>query len=406
MTSKERHELRYRRRKTKREEKKMHNARYYSKESIYSWQELEKAYLNCRKGVRWKATVQKFGLHLYRNIRHLSEKLYDNTWESEGFHEFDIIERGHPRHILSVNIEERCVQRSLCDNYIVPLLSRPLIYDNGATLPGKGISFSVNRYKAHLEKYIRKHGSKGYIYFFDFSSYFANIDNELLVSKALKYLPNYDLNNLYTKFIFAFGKTGLGLGSQVSQISAVFYPNDLDHYIKDVLQIKYYGRYMDDGYAIFETYEDTINFGRNLHKLCDKNHITINWSKRTCVPLTKSYTFIKQRTFVDGSIVILRVNKSVARKERKRLRKYKELLNQGRLTKNDVYLYFHSWLGYYYNKNNFYMLLNMIRYFNELFNVKYRPKKLKTRKDKVFYYMSRRALLNPKYERRHKQWKK
>jgi len=50
--------------------------------------------------------------------------------------------------------------------------------------------------------------------------------------------------------IYAFGNKGLGLGSQVSQISAVFYPNSVDHFIKDKLGIKTYGRYMDDGYII------------------------------------------------------------------------------------------------------------------------------------------------------------
>ena len=39
---------------------------------------------------------------------------------------------------------------------------------------------------------------------------------------------------------------GLGIGNMTSQILAVFYLNDMDHYIKEVLKIKYYVRYMDD----------------------------------------------------------------------------------------------------------------------------------------------------------------
>lgn len=35
-----------------------------------------------------------------------------------------------------------------------------------------------------------------------------------------------------------------------SQILAIFYLNDLDHYIKKILKIKYYIRYMDDGILI------------------------------------------------------------------------------------------------------------------------------------------------------------
>lgn len=31
-----------------------------------------------------------------------------------------------------------------------------------------------------------------------------------------------------------------------SQVLAIFYLNDLDHYIKEILKIKYYVRYQDD----------------------------------------------------------------------------------------------------------------------------------------------------------------
>ena len=37
---------------------------------------------------------------------------------------------------------------------------------------------------------------------------------------------------------------GLPIGNLTSQILGVFYLNDLDHYIKEVLKIKYYIRYM------------------------------------------------------------------------------------------------------------------------------------------------------------------
>ena len=39
---------------------------------------------------------------------------------------------------------------------------------------------------------------------------------------------------------------GLGLGSQISQLVALAVLDDLDHYIKEVLRIKHYIRYMDD----------------------------------------------------------------------------------------------------------------------------------------------------------------
>ena len=36
------------------------------------------------------------------------------------------------------------------------------------------------------------------------------------------------------------------IGTMTSQILAIFYLNDFDHYIKEELKIKYYVRYQDD----------------------------------------------------------------------------------------------------------------------------------------------------------------
>lgn len=40
-----------------------------------------------------------------------------------------------------------------------------------------------------------------------------------------------------------------------SQVLAITYLNELDHYIKEKLHIKYYVRYMDDGILIHEDKE-------------------------------------------------------------------------------------------------------------------------------------------------------
>lgn len=42
------------------------------------------------------------------------------------------------------------------------------------------------------------------------------------------------------------GDTGIGLGSQISQLVELAVLDDLDHYIKERLRIKHYLRYMDD----------------------------------------------------------------------------------------------------------------------------------------------------------------
>ncbi len=48
---------------------------------------------------------------------------------------------------------------------------------------------------------------------------------------------------------------GLPIGNMTSQILAVFYLNELDHFIKEKLGCKYYIRYMDDGVLLSNSKE-------------------------------------------------------------------------------------------------------------------------------------------------------
>lgn len=67
------------------------------------------------------------------------------------------------RHIRSIHISERVVQRTLCDKVINPTLKPSFIYDNGASTENKGIDFALNRLSCHLQRHYRKYGREGYV---------------------------------------------------------------------------------------------------------------------------------------------------------------------------------------------------------------------------------------------------
>ena len=76
VNSKERHELRYQRRKAKRLKRRYElNMLYGDYDKAISVKELAKAYLICRKNVRWKSSVQRYGFNLYRNTLKTHKKL-------------------------------------------------------------------------------------------------------------------------------------------------------------------------------------------------------------------------------------------------------------------------------------------------------------------------------------------
>jgi len=84
------------------------------------------------------------------------------------------------RRITSLNVKDRIVRHVLCDYIFMPLIRQRIIYDNGASVKERGLSFSKNRFDYHIKKYIREHGSnQGYILFGDFSKFYDNIDHTL-----------------------------------------------------------------------------------------------------------------------------------------------------------------------------------------------------------------------------------
>ena len=287
MTSEERHKARYERRKRKRSAKRQAAiATYDNYENLCTCNALFRAARLSGASIRWKASVQRYFMSYLRNIILLRHKLLAGEDVTMGFIEFDLIERGKKRHIKSVHFKERVAQRSLCDNALVPVLSRSLIYDNGASLEGKGISFARDRLKHHLHQYYRRTGSNdGYILLLDFSGYFDNILHEPVYQMLDEAFTDKRIVKLCHYFIEPFGEKSLGIGSQISQILAVSYRSSIDHYVKEVLQIREYGCYMDDSYLIHGSKAYLKYCLEHIRILCEAKGIRLNEKKTQIIKL-------------------------------------------------------------------------------------------------------------------------
>jgi hypothetical protein len=369
MTSNERHQKRYERRQAKRLAKKeefLNTLPDY--EQVFTFQNLYNSYILCKQGVLWKSSMQIYEANLLTNLADLQKRLLDRTYRSKGFHKFTIRERGKVRHISSVNIDERIVQRCLCDYYLIPLLRHNLIYDNGATLKGKGTDFTLNRLRDHLYDFIKENGTDGYIVIYDFTDYFNSINHTKLYEMLDPLIKDDDLKALIHHFIDNFGEKGLGLGSQISQICAVAYPNPLDHYFKDILKIKGYGRYMDDGYILCKTKEDVRKCIEALYKICAEMDIQISERKLHISKITKPFVFLKKKIFVapDGKVVMSLVQKTITH-ERKKLKKYYNKHLNGEMSYQDINGAYSSWRGTARRFANRKAVSNMDELFNSLF---------------------------------------
>ena len=340
MTSEERHEARYQRRFASRKPKEPQP----TFEEVFTFEHLYQSYRKCILGVGWKASVQRFKETGFSQIGILQSKLLSGKWKSRGFYEFDRWERGKLRHIKSVDIAERVVQRCLCDYCLTPILTRHLIYDNSATIKGRGINFAHERLRGHLVSHYQKYGRSGYCVRYDMHDYFASLPHEPLYAMLRKAIHDERIVNLTIQLISNFGDKGLGLGSQVSQICAVFFMTTFDRYVVHTLGIKRYGRYMDDGYAICATKEQAHKVLDSLREYAATVGIEVNEKKCTIAALHKGILWLKSHYYVLPSGAILRKPcRDSIRRERQRLKVFVRWVKEGKVDKSLLHSSYESW---------------------------------------------------------------
>lgn len=370
MTSAERHEARYQRRKAARKAKKLAFSRPYDNfNNVFTYNKLFTGYRLCSRNVKWKASIQRFlmlsGLNTYRTYN----RLHAGIFKHDPFYEFDLMERGKLRHIRSVSVRERGVQRCICDNCLVPTISRPFIYDNGASLKNKGYTFSTLRAATHLHKYYNHYKTtEGYALIFDFQKFFDNVPHEVCYRVIDNAITDEHLRETAKDFVKAFGSIGLGLGSQISQILALASANELDHLVKEKLGIKYYGRYMDDGYLLHPSKEYLKYCLQEIKKKCEELGIKLNTKKTIIVKISHGFTFLKTRFYLlpNGKVVKKIYKKSVV-KERRKLKKLRCKYEEGKLTLNDIYQSFQSWRAYARTFDAYNAIQNMEHLYLQLF---------------------------------------
>lgn len=349
MTSEERRAARRIRREEKRRKKKEAvNEKYGKLENVFDYGNLLEAFDKSKKGVRWKCSVQRYEASLLRKTYDTHMKLLKGEDIRRGFHRFTLMERGKLREISSVHISERVVQRSLCDNALVPVLTRTCISDNMACIKGKGTHTAIKRVAYFLREYYRKTGSnEGYVVLVDFSNFFGNMKHWHIRKILEDHFTDKDMIEFIMLFVDAFGEVGCGLGSQVSQIIGTVYASKADHYAKEVLRIHEYVKYMDDTWLLFKTKEDAHRAIKALFEIYERMGITVNKKKTRIVALRRGFTFLKTKfTLSDTGKVIMRPCRKSITLERRKLKKLKKKLDEGTITFEEVRQQYQSWKGY------------------------------------------------------------
>lgn len=383
-------------------------------DSIDNPNNLYEAFRLSKKGVNWKESVQRYEINMLSKIAKAYYDIENGIYLPKPPFEFTLNERGRDRSIKAVCIEDRVIQRSLNDNILTPALANYLIYDNGASQTGKGLSFARDRFVHHLRQYYMRNrdycdenGNIGYVLFIDFSKYFDNIIHSTML-QMLQPLLNEDVFNFVDKLFQQFKvdvsymtddeyascldnlfvmldhdhlpkdwftgekfmEKSVGIGNQMSQITGLFYPHTIDNYCKIILGIKGYARYMDDTYIMGKTKEELWNLLNNaLIPKYQELGIHVNQKKTKIVPMSSEMMYLKIKYILrDTGRIIQLVPRETFDREYRRLDTFERLISTNRMTLEEVTQCFISWYGSYYQFDSKKKLDELRRYFRLKFN--------------------------------------
>ena len=368
---------------------------------------LYEAYMQSKKSSSWKPQVQMYEMDYLAKLVATSNELENHVYHARKGSSFTVNERGKQRNIRSNPFSDRVIRRCFCDNCLIPELRKYLIHDNGASLSGKGISFTRRRFEQHLHEYYRKYGTnEGYILLIDFSKYYDNIRHDKLKAAVSKYVHNseylwlldrvlenfkvdvsYLNNEMYKRCLemkFDGGKqakldskylTGqkymdksLAIGDQVSQICSIFFPTPIDNYCKIVRSIRWYGRYMDDSYILSKNKDFLHEMLTKITQIASDLGIFINHKKTRIMKINHFFTWLKLRyKLTESGHLVIKINPKTITCERRKLKKYRKMVDQGKIPLIDVQNSFKSWLGTYDKLLSYRSKSNMIALYNNLF---------------------------------------
>lgn len=259
-------------------------------EEIFTFENLYKAYRECRKSKQHKGEVIRFETNLSSNISNLMNDIISKKYKLGNYKEFLIYEPKE-RIIEALPFKDRVVIKCFCDVVLRRKIEKKLIYDNAACRKEKGTTFAIKRLEKFLrDEYRKENNNKIFFLKCDIRKYFQSIDHEILLTMLKKVGFSDDEMWMIEKLVKEQpndANVGLPLGNQSSQWFALLYLNVIDRFIKEVLRIKGYIRYMDDMILIHRDKSYLQYSLKEIENKCEKE-LKLSLNQKTQIGIVKN----------------------------------------------------------------------------------------------------------------------
>lgn len=366
----------------------------YMENIVNGFTALYNAYRKTRCGKRENPTAMRYRMEAIERTVDLSERLQRREYTFVPYYPFKVYEPKE-RLVLAIDFEGKVVQHALCDNVLEPTFTRRFIRDNYAGQIGKGTHDGLDRLADAMRHYFfsRKAADEaarraaglphrpmeewdyadGWVLKGDFSKFFYTLLHSVCFDKARKalaFLSDAELIDfvewLLWLIIDSTPDPGVPIGNQSSQLLALLYLDDFDHWLRDDLGLVY-GRYMDDFYIICSDKLLLRQILKKIEEYIIPLGLRLN-GKTQIFPLKNGIDFLGFHTYLTHTGKVIRKvrAKSIDNMKRK-IRKYRELVDAGKTTLESVIQSYASWCGHISHGNTYHLRQNMDSYFFSYF---------------------------------------
>lgn len=306
------------------------------------------AHIRAIKDKRHKSEIQFFQMDLETNLSNLVESIRNDTYHIGRYRQFVIYEP-KMRIIKSLPYRDRVVHQWYIEEFIKPYIIPRFIKDTCACIDDRGTHHAALTIQKYMRRMQKKYGDY-YILKCDIKKYFYSINKNILFDIMKKKISDQKLLNFTKKMIFDNDEDiGIPIGNYTSQYFANIYLNELDHYIKEELRVKYYVRYMDDFILLLEDKSEAKRMYELIKKFVNtKLELELN-SKTKYYPSKMGTNFCGYVIYETHMLLRKRSKTKIKKKIRKWNKKY---LN-GELDIHSVILKWNSWNNHAKHANSY-----------------------------------------------------
>ena len=274
---------------------------------IHDIENLRLADKQAQKGKSKTREVIKHNLNQESNLLTIQKMLEDKTFQTSEYTTF-LIHEPKTRTVFKLPyFPDRIVQHAIV-NIAKPVFLSHFTNDTYSCIEGKGVHAAARNLRAIL----RDLDGTTFCLKLDIQKFYPSVNHGILKSLLRRKFKDNDFLKLVDDIIDS--APGLPIGNYLSQYLANYYLSFFDHWVKEILGVKYYFRYADDIVILSDNKEHLHSLLAEIHQyLLGKLDLIVKSNYQVFPVAARGIDFLGYKFFHTHTLLRKSIKKRFAR---------------------------------------------------------------------------------------------